>query len=381
MALNGSRLTGSTSFRYNASLRFYDADESAYVGFKSTATITSSVEWTLPTADSSGTQALVSNGSGVLSWASFGTGSGTVTSVALSLPSFITVSGSPVTSSGTLTGTLATQTANTIFAGPSSGGALAPTFRALVGDDMTSGTIPSGVTWGGAVIGSSYLSGAYTGITEVGVIEAGTWSATQIQIAYGGTGQGTANAALNAFLPSQATHSGKYLKTDGTNTSWDTPSGGSGTVTSVGLTVPSFMSVSGSPVTTSGTLAVVLTTQTANMIFSGPASGGALAPTFRDLVSDDIPQMTPTKVASGAANGSLIVGSGTNSASWLAGPSVKKILRIDASNNVTWETSPNAWTAGGCTACRSVCCSPSAEEIGNGFSALITDLQALGILS
>lgn len=59
-----------------------------------------------------------------------------VTSVGLALPSIITVSGSPVTSTGTLTGTLATQAANLVFAGPVSGGAAAPTFRALVAADV-----------------------------------------------------------------------------------------------------------------------------------------------------------------------------------------------------------------------------------------------------
>ena len=63
-------------------------------------------------------------------------GGGTVTSVALSLPAIFSVSGSPVTTSGTLTGTLATQSANTIFAGPTSGGAATPAFRALVAADV-----------------------------------------------------------------------------------------------------------------------------------------------------------------------------------------------------------------------------------------------------
>lgn len=67
---------------------------------------------------------------------SFTPSAGTVTSVALSLPSFITVTGSPITSSGTLTGTLATQSANTIFAGPTMGSAAEPTFRTLVADDI-----------------------------------------------------------------------------------------------------------------------------------------------------------------------------------------------------------------------------------------------------
>jgi hypothetical protein len=67
-----------------------------------------------------------------------GFGTGTVTSVGLSLPSFITVTGSPVTTSGTLTGTLAAQSANQIFAGPSIGSSAAPTFRTLVADDVPS---------------------------------------------------------------------------------------------------------------------------------------------------------------------------------------------------------------------------------------------------
>lgn len=65
-------------------------------------------QWLWPALDSSGTQALVSNGSGVLSWASLGTG--TVTSVdASGGTTGLTFSGGPVTTSGTLTlgGTLA----------------------------------------------------------------------------------------------------------------------------------------------------------------------------------------------------------------------------------------------------------------------------------
>lgn len=76
-----------------------------------------------------------------------GGGSGTVTSVGLALPSSIlTVSGSPVTTSGTLTGTLATQSANTVLAGPGSGTAAAPTFRALTSADLPAGTGTGTVT-------------------------------------------------------------------------------------------------------------------------------------------------------------------------------------------------------------------------------------------
>ncbi len=64
-------------------------------------------------------------------------GGGTVTSVGMALPSSVlTVTGSPVTSTGTLTGTLATQTANRVLAGPTMGSPAAPTFRALVSGDL-----------------------------------------------------------------------------------------------------------------------------------------------------------------------------------------------------------------------------------------------------
>jgi hypothetical protein len=49
-----------------------------------------------------------------------------------------------------------------------------------------------------------------------------------LSVAKGGTGQTTANTALNALLPSQASNSGKVLQTDGTNTSWATAGSGSG---------------------------------------------------------------------------------------------------------------------------------------------------------
>lgn len=65
--------------------------------------------------------------------------------------------------------------------------------------------------------------------------------------------------------------------------------GGSGTVTSVGVTVPSFLSASGSPITASGTIAISLANQSANTVFAGPTTGSPAAPSFRSLVLGDIP--------------------------------------------------------------------------------------------
>ena len=49
---------------------------------------------------------------------------------------------------------------------------------------------------------------------------------TALPITSGGTGQITATNAFNALAPSQTSNSGKYLTTNGTNTSWATVSGG-----------------------------------------------------------------------------------------------------------------------------------------------------------
>lgn len=68
------------------------------------------------------------------------------------------------------------------------------------------------------------------------------------------------------------------------------PSSGVGTVTSVAMSVPAIFSISGSPVTSNGTLALSLATQTPNTVWCGPSSGGAAAPAFRSLVTADLPK-------------------------------------------------------------------------------------------
>jgi len=81
---------------------------------------------------------------------------------------------------------------------------------------------------------------------------------------------------------------------------------GSGTVTSVGLTMPSIFSVGGSPITTAGTLAVTLATETANTVFAGPTTGAAAIPTFRSLVLADLPQLTNGQLYIGSTGASVV---------------------------------------------------------------------------
>lgn len=76
-----------------------------------------------------------------------GGGGGGVSSVALSLPGMnCTVSGSPVTTAGTLTCTGNNEPANAVWAGPTSGVPGATSFRSLVGADLPA---PSAATLGG----------------------------------------------------------------------------------------------------------------------------------------------------------------------------------------------------------------------------------------
>lgn len=70
-----------------------------------------------------------------------GGGGGTVLSVGLAAPVEFTVTGSPVTTTGTLTFAKVSQGANQVWAGPVSGSGV-PVFRALVLGDMPSGIAP-----------------------------------------------------------------------------------------------------------------------------------------------------------------------------------------------------------------------------------------------
>lgn len=132
----------------------------------------------------------------VLAWngtawapASAGSGSGTVTSVAATVPSaLLTVSGSPITTSGTLTLTLVSAAQNAVFAGPATGGAGVPAYRALVAADVPtlpstqiSGLVASATTdttnaanITSGTLATSRVAGSYTGITGIGTLTAGS---------------------------------------------------------------------------------------------------------------------------------------------------------------------------------------------------------------
>jgi hypothetical protein len=217
----------------------------------------SGVTYTWPVSDGASGEVLGTDSSGNLSWVSTG-GIGTVTSVGLSMPSIFTVNDSPVTASGTLSTSLNTQNANLVFAGPTSGLAAVPTFRGLVSNDIPSLSslyIPQGDN----LFTLASTLGSNSTISDGGTVTIAA-----------GTGISTTNNAAGTITVA--------------NTG----------VTSVALSLPNIFSISGSPVTTTGTLTGTLATQNANLVFAGPTSGGAATPGFRSLVATDIPDLSAT---------------------------------------------------------------------------------------
>lgn len=162
-----------------------------------------------------------------------------VTSVGLSLPNIFTVSNSPVTSTGTLTGGLANQNANIVFAGPASGSAATPAFRSLIPDDIPTLT---------AIKISDFNTQVRTNrLNELTVpdsnVSLNSQKLTNVQDPTEAQEGATKNYVDNQLAP---------IKTNN---------------------------------------------QGANKIYGGPGEGASAAPTFRNLVPADIPTLTANKIS------------------------------------------------------------------------------------
>jgi hypothetical protein len=330
------------------------------------------------------------SGWGAIAGGGGGGGSGTVTSVGFndgSTNPIFNISGSPVTTAGTLVPYLKTQTSGGFFAGPISGSAAQPSFRPI-----TSGDVPAlgYVTSVAVSAGSPVLSVSGSPITTNGTISVGlaqplsngqavvtnasgqfvsavfsstptanalaTWDGNENMFAAGFIGKlssiatagttttltvasneyqvftGTSNQTVVLPTASVTSNSQKFyilnlstgtvtVQTSGSNTlqamasntilevTCINQSGGTGTaswswnyfnyqggpVTSVGFsdssTTPIY-TIGSTPVTGSGTITSTLNTQSAAKVFAGPISGSAAQPTFRSLVSGDIPALS-----------------------------------------------------------------------------------------
>jgi hypothetical protein len=191
--------------------------------------------------------------------------------VGLSAPAeFIT--GPPVTTSGTLTLAKATEPANQVWAGPASGAASLPSFRALVAADVP--PIPESGVIGLPADLASKVPATRLINTTAPVTGGGDLSADRmlgVSTMTGDAGSGGARGVVPAPAAGDAA-AGKFLRADGT---WASPpvGGGGGTVTSVGLSVPPEF-IAGPPVTTSGSLTLAKATEPANTVWAGPPAAG-----------------------------------------------------------------------------------------------------------
>ena len=194
----------------------------------------------------------VNSGQTDVEWIPVSGGGGTVTSVALTMPTGFSVSGSPITTNGTL--------------------AVSTSLSGLVkGNGTGFVAAASGTDYAPATSGSSIL--------------------------YGNGSGGFYNATIGSGLSFTA---GTLSATGG----------GTGTVTSVGLSLPNIFSVTGSPVTSSGTLTGTLASQTANTVFASP-DGTAGTPTFRSLAVADVPTLNQNTTGTAAnVTGTVAIANG-----------------------------------------------------------------------
>jgi len=112
-----------------------------------------------------------------------------------------------------------------------------------------------------------------------------------LSIANGGTGTATPGLVAGTGVAITGTWPNQTINVTGGD------GGSGGTVTSVGLSLPALFAVTGSPVTTSGTLSATLAAQSANLVWAGPATGAPAAPAFRSLVAGDIPTILAGQVS------------------------------------------------------------------------------------
>lgn len=245
-----------------------------------------------------------------------------------------------------------------------------------VGDMIVASADNAGGTQ--ASVGSSWfilehnLTGALLASNNLSDLTNASTARTNLGVAIGTNVQAW-DADLDAIAALAGT-SGLLKKTAANTWSLDTTAYGTGSVTSVGLSLPAIFTVSGSPVTTSGTLSATLASQTANYIFAAP-NGSAGAPSFRAIVAADIPTLNQNttgqagSVANTLTRGSYLTGNnfnGSAATTWAvdadSANTASKVVVRDASGNFSAGTVTTTTVKGG-----------NLQLTGNTFSSTNTN--------
>jgi hypothetical protein len=255
-----------------------------------------------PTSGTAG-QVLVSGG-GVAppDWQTI-TGAGTVTSVNLTAGTGISVSGGPITTSGSI---------NVVNTAPDQVVSLTAGSNVTITGTYPSFTIAaSGGGGGSGTVTSVNASGGTTGLSFTGgpITTSGTLTlGGTLAIANGGTGAVDAPTALTNLGAYPASNPSGFTSNTGTVTSV------SGTGSVSGLSLSGTVTSTGS-LTLGGTLVVTpsnFAAQTANTVLAAP-DGAAGTPTFRAIVAADVPTLNQntTGTASNVTGVVAVVNGGT----------------------------------------------------------------------
>jgi hypothetical protein len=211
---------------------------------------------------------------------------GTVSSVALTMPGVFSVTGSPVTSSGTLavaaSGTSggvpyfsgattmaasAALAANQLVLGGGAG-----TAPATLGSLGTTTTVLHGNAAGPPTFGAVSLTADITGTLAVGNGGTGATTLTGLLTGNGSSAFTAATSANVIALWSGTCNSGSYLRGDGA-----CAAAGTGTVTSI--SAGTGITATPDPITTTGSIALAVSEQEASTTSTGTASGCTTSPT------------------------------------------------------------------------------------------------------
>ena len=296
-------------------------------------------------------------------------GLGTVTSVGLDLPTDFTISGSPVTTSGTLTATWANQAQRKFLASPNNATGT-PTFRAILASDVPTlnqnttgqaGSVANSVTFnssGGAspnttfdgsaartvdysTVGAPKTDGTdATGTWNIGIsgnAATATLATRATNVAGGAANKLVYNTGANTTNFVDAPTTGDtFLKWSGSAFTWASVASG-GTVTSVDVSGGTTgLTTSGGPITASGTITLAGTLAVANGGTGATTASGAL--TALGAVSKAGDTMTGSLVVStnSASNALRITQTGTGNALVVedaANPDATPFV-VDGSGNV-----------------------------------------------
>ena len=171
-------------------------------------------------------------------------------------------------------------------------------------------------------------STAYTATAPITIV-GNTISLATVPIASGGTDATTAAGAIQNLLPSYTGNANKRLGLNSLGTALEWVLDGGGTVTSVAMTVPTGLSISGSPITSSGTLALTMA--------SGYAIPTTISQTNWDTAYSERQQWSGTATNLVASTGRTSLGATTLGSNLftITNPSAITFPRFNADNTVS----------------------------------------------